>query len=206
MLWAYDDAIVKDLSDCIDPSGEANNTVRVMGEEGIMGVMGQLQDDRITFPAIFLDRHADTPLDPSRYNFTRMKKGVPAVFDPEENNIYLEKSVPISLKYDLHVLTTNTVDMDELMREILFRYSSLYYITMEVPYESKRKIRFGVAINPDTSISRKSGTAEYLENGRLYESIMELECQGAVLIHYTPRHMERVVLDHNIQIKNPEEP
>lgn len=201
MLWAYDQAITEDLSNCIDPSGSASNTVKMMGEDGMIGVYAQLQDDRIRFPAIFLDRHPETPLDQTRYNFTRMKKGIPAVIDPETNNLYLEKVVPIVLKYDLHVLATKTADMDEMMKEILFRYSSLYYLTMEVPYESKRKIRFGVAINPDTQISRKSANSEYLTGGTLYESILELECQGAVLIHYTPRHMEGLLVDHNVIAK-----
>lgn len=193
MLWCYDDAIVKDLASCIDPEGGANNTVKMMGEGGMMGVLAQLQEDRITFPAIFLQRHQETPLDPNRFNFTRLHKGVPAVYDAENNDIYLEKAVPIDLKYDLHVLTTNTTDMDELLRELLFRYSSMYYLTMEVPYESKRKIRFGMAINPNTSIRRISGTSEYVENGRLYESIAEIECQGAVLLNYTPRHMQGII-------------
>lgn len=195
MLWCYDDAIVKDLSSCIDSDSGANNTVRMMGETGMMGVLAQLQEDKIQFPAIFLQRHAETPMDPTRFNFTRLHKGVPASYDPEKNEIYLEKAIPIELKYDLHVLATNTVDLDETMRELLFRYSSMYYLIMEVPYESKRQIRFGVAINPNTSIRRVSGTSEYVESGRLYEIIAELECQGAVLLNYTPRHMQGVITE-----------
>lgn len=201
MLWIYDEAIVKDLSGCIDPEGRANNTVKMMGEDGMIGVFAQLQEDRISFPAIYLQRHSETPLDQSRYNFTRMHKGVPAVFDSERNDIYLEKAVPIELKYDLHALTTNTADMDELIRELLFRYSSMYYITTEVPYESKRKIRFGVAINPDTSIRSSSTSSEYIQTGKLYESIIELECQGAVLLNYTPRHLEGIRLADNVAIR-----
>ena len=198
MLWAYDQAIVKDLSSCIDPSSKASNTVKMMGDEGMMGVFAQLQEDKITFPAIFLNRHAETPLDATRYNFTQLHKGVPAVYNPEENNIYLEKAIPIELKYDLHVLTTNTIDMDEMIRELLFRYSSMYYITMQVPYESKRNIRFGIAINPNNSIQRKSGVSDYVQGGKLYESIAELECQGAVYLNYTPRHMEGVVMKNTV--------
>lgn len=201
MLWIYDEAIVKDLSGCIDPEGRANNTVKMMGEDGMIGVFAQLQEDRISFPAIYLQRHQETPLDQSRYNFTRMHKGVPAVFDSERNDIYLEKAVPIELKYDLHALTTNTADMDELIRELLFRYSSMYYVTTEVPYESKRKIRFGVAINPDTSIRSSSTSSEYIQTGKLYESIIELECQGAVLLNYTPRHLEGIRLADNVAIR-----
>lgn len=201
MLWIYDEAIVKDLANSIDPSGSANNTVRMMGDEGIMGVLAQLQEGHIKFPAIFLNRNSDMQLDPKRFNFTRTHKGVPAVFDSESNNLYLEKSMPVNLSYELHALTTNTADMDEIVRELLFKYSSMYYVTAEIPYESKRKIRFGVAINPDTSITRKSGLAEYLDSGRLYESIIQLECQGAVYIHYTPRHLQRAVWDKDIVLR-----
>lgn len=201
MLYCYDDAIVNDLSSCIDPTGGASNTVKMLGENGLMGIFAQLQDDSITFPAIFLSRHEDTPLDSKRYNFTRMHKGIPTTFDPETNNVYLEKAVPIELRYDLHVLTTNQADMDEMMREILFRYSEMYYITMQVPYESKRNIRFGVAINPNTPIKRKSASSQYLESGTLYEAIMELEIQGAVYLHYTPRHLQGIVVDDAIKIK-----
>ena len=200
MLWIYDEAIVSDLSSCINPSGGASSTVKIMGEEGIMGVLAQIQEDRIKFPAIFLHRNPETPIDPQRYNFSRLHKGVPAVYNAKENNVYLEKAVPIQLRYDLHILTTNTADMDELMRELIFRYSNMYYITAEVPYESKRKIRFGVAINPDTSINRHSGTADYLQSGRLYETIVELQCQGAVMLSYTPRHMQGIVTDNTIKI------
>ena len=192
MLWIYDDAIVNDLSSCIDPSGGMNNTVKMMGEEGVMGILAQLQEDKIKFPAVFIERNGETPLDSNRYNYSRMHKGVPAMIDPKSNNLYMEKSVPIQLRYNIHVLTTNTADMDELIKELIFRYSSMYYVTAEVPYESKRKIRFGLAINPDTNISRKSGMSEYVESGKLYESILELECQGAVMISYTPKHLQRM--------------
>lgn len=201
MLWAYDEAITKDLANCINPDSSASAVVKMMSDGGMMGVLAQIQNDEIKFPALFLQRHNETPLDPSRYNFTRMHKGVPAVYDPEKNNIYLEKSIPIKLNYSLHVLTTNTIDMDEIVKELLFRYSSMYYITMQVPYESKRNIRFGMAINPDTDIQKHTGTSEYIESGTLYESIIEIECQGAVLLSYTPRHMQGLVTKDAIVVK-----
>ena len=201
MLWAYDDAIVEDLANCIDPQGGANNTIKMMDDGGMMGVFAQLQEHKIKFPAAFLKRHDETPADASRFNFTRLHKGVPASFDPETNNVYLEKALPIDLKYDLHILTTNTVHMDEMIREILFRYSHMYYITIKVPYESKRNIRFGIAINPDVDISRKSGQSQYVESGTLYESVIQLQCEGAVLLNYTTRHLQGIVTDPAIKLK-----
>ncbi len=193
MLWIYDEAIIEDLKSCINPTGGLNNTVKMMGDKGAMGVLAQAQEDKIKFPAIFLERSGDTPLDRNRYHFSRTYKGVPTTFDPETNTLYIEKMVPIELKYYLHVLATNTTDVDEITREIIFRYNSLYYLTTEVPYESKRKIRFGIVINQDNSIRRESGTSNYLESGVLYESIMEINCQGAVMLSYTPKHLDRII-------------
>lgn len=200
MLWVYDNAITADLSSCISSDSNANPVVKVMGDDGMMGVLAQLQEDKIKFPAMFLNRHADTPLDPARYNFTRLHKGVATTYDPEKNNIYFEKAAPVNLSYDLHVLTTNTIDMDEVIKELLFRYSSMYYLTIQVPYESKRKLRFGVSIDPDTEIQRKSGTFEYIESGKLYESIIELKCQGAVFLSYTPRHLQGIKTEDVIKV------
>lgn len=200
MLWVYDNAIVKDLSDCINPDGGASNAVKLMGDEGMMGVLAQIQDDKIKFPTIFLKRHDETPIDQQRTNFTRLHKGVATTYDPEKNNVYVEKVLPIDLRYDLHVLATNTADSDEIMRELLFRYSSMYYITTEVPYESKRKIRFGVAINKDTNPRRTSGASQYIESGTLYDSTIELICEGAVLISYTARHMNGVVMKQGVEL------
>jgi len=200
MLWVYDTAIVDDLSSCISSESSANPVVKLMGEEGIMGIFAQLQEDRIKFPALFLNRHPETPLDQTRYNFTRLHKGIPAVYDPEANNLYMEKVAPIQLAYDLHVLTTNTIDMDEIIKELLFRYSSMYYITIQLPYESKRKLRFGVAIDPSQQIRRKSGLAEYIQTGMLYESIIELKCEGAVLVSYTPKRMQRMLTEDAIRV------
>lgn len=200
MLWVYDNAIVDDLSSCISSDSSANPVVRIMGEEAMPGIIAQIQEDRLTFPALFLHRHPETPLDQSRYNFTQLHKGVATTFDPETNNIYFEKVAPIELRYDLHVLTTNTIDMDEMIRELIFRYSSMYYLTIEIPYESKRQIRFGVAIDPDTQIQRKSGTSEYISTGALYESVIELKCQGAVLITYTPRHLQGIRTEDAIKV------
>lgn len=193
MLWMYDDAIIEDLKSCINPSGGLNNTVKMMGDGGIMGIFAQLQEDKITFPAIFLERDGETPIDRTRFNFTRTYKGVPTTFDPETNTLYIEKMVPIELKYYIHVLGTNTTDVDEITRELIFRYNSLYYLTAEVPYESKRKMRFGIVANENGSIRREKGTTEYLESGTLYESIMELNCHGAVMLSYTPKHLERLI-------------
>ena len=201
MLWAYDKAIQKDLESCIDPQGKGNANVRIMGEEGLMGVFAQIQDDKLTFPALYLERDPESPLDQKRYNFTLLHKGVPCVYDPEKNNVYMEKSIPIKLGYHLHILATNTADRDEIEREILFRYTSMYYISMTVPYESKRKLRFGIAIDPDADIDRKSGSSQYIEGGTLYESIIKLNCEGAVYLHYTPRHMQRIAMNQNIVLK-----
>lgn len=190
MLYVYDNAIAEDLARSIDPKSEVNDIVRVMGPEGILPLIAEMKEDHIKFPLMCLFREPDTPIDTTRTNFTAMHGGTGTVIDPETQNIYMEKVIPIKLSYTLTMLATNTADSDELLRELLFKYVSQYFINVTLPYEGNRKIRIGLQADPD-SVTRKSGALEYIQSGTLYESSFKLNCQGAVYVSYTPKHIER---------------
>lgn len=191
MLWCYDNAIADDLASVLDNSSGINTTVKIMDAEQLYSLIAQIKEDQISFPIVCLTRIEDTPIDTNRATFVAMHKGVPVVVENDENNIYYERSIPIELKYTLTVLTTNTVDQDEVMREIMFRYLKTYFISLTVPYESKRIIRFGVRLDPG-SLRKKSASLEYLKEGALYQSQIDLNCDGAVMLSYTPSHMKRM--------------
>ena len=199
MLWKYDNAIVEDLTKSFNCNPKEAPVVRVISPEQVVSLAAQIQNDEISFPIIALTRN-DYQIDEDRMNFTRAHFGVATVLDTKTNNLYYEKAVPIKLSYDMTILTTNQIDMDELIRELLFKYISMYYLTIKLPYESKRKIRFGIGINGNTEIERSSGSLEYLESGQLYQSIIHFNCEGCVLVTYTPAHLMRKELSHDIEI------
>ena len=191
MLYLYDQALADDLSRCISPDGGMNPNIKVIGADGIVPIIAQMQEDKIQFPLICLFRN-DAPIDTRRTNFTAMKCGVATVVDPDTHMIYSEKVVPVNLSYDLTILATNTVDMDEIVKELIFHYNQVYFVTIRnLPYESKRSLRFGVRVNED-SIKRTSGAVENMQAGTLYQTQLTLECDGAVLLSYTPRHLMRI--------------
>lgn len=194
MIYLYDDAIVEDLKRSFNPDNVSNPVVKVIDPEGIIQLAAQIQNDEISFPIVALSRDPDTPIDETRINFNQTHFGVANVFDPKTNNLYYERVIPIELGYHLTVLTTNIADMDELLKELMFKYMNMYFLTITLPYESKRKIRFGIVPSFD-NIERTSGTLEYLQNGQLYQSIIPLTCEGAVLISYTPAHLRRLEVD-----------
>ena len=187
MVYLYDNAICDDLRRSLGSS-----TVSVVGPDKIVEIAAQLQEDKIHFPLVCLYRKRDMPIDTSRSNFSRMHFGVQAVIDHETNNLYYERSIPVKLSYELHVLATNQADIDELTRELMFKFVSMYYLTIKLPYESDRKVRFGVVVDQDEGIDQKSGVVEYLTEGTIYQSTMTLNCEGCNLIHYTPAHLKRV--------------
>lgn len=193
MIYVYDDAIVKDLQKSFNPLNSDDPVVRIVDPEAIIGLAAQIKEDQITFPVIALSREGSMQIDKSRMNFTRLHKGVQAVLEEHTNNLYYEKAIPIDLKYTLTVLTTNTADMDELVRELIFKYVDMYFLTVTLPYEAKRKVRIGLTIDPDSSIDRQSGASEYIKTGQLYQTIISLKCEGAVLVTYTPAHLRREV-------------
>ena len=199
MLYVYDEALAKDIANCINPEAKINDIVKVISSEGIMPIIAQMKEDKIDFPLICLMRHTDTPIDSSRTNFSRMQKGVPAVIDTKTNMIYDEKAIPIKLGYTVNILTTNTADADELLREMLFKYIDGYFVTVQLPYEFDRKIRIGVEVIHD-SIEKKSGALEYIQGGKLYETAFDIECQGAMIVTYTPRHVLRTAVS-GVEVK-----
>lgn len=191
MIYLYDEAIVNDLKKSFNPNAVENPVVSVVSPERIVDIAAQLQNDEISFPLVALTRNEDVSIDTNLTNFTRMHKGVAAVVDPKTNNLYYEQAIPLNLNYALTVLTTNTADMDELVRELIFKYTRMYFLTITLPYEGQRKVRFGITIDTDSDIERSSGVVEYLESGQLYQSIIHLRCEGCVYVKYTPVHLKR---------------
>ena len=201
MLYLFDNAICDDLERSFNPVADGEQpVVRVVGPEAIVGLAAQIQEDKIGFPIIALTRN-DYQIDSKRLNFTRSHFGVATVFDNESNTLYYEKAVPITLSYDMTILTTNQADMDELIRELLFKYVNMYYLTIKLPYESDRKVRFGISINGETSIDRSSGSLEYIESGTLYQSIIKLNCDGCCLVTYTPAQLMRYKMSDSVEVK-----
>ena len=202
MIYLYDNAICKDLEQSFNRGNVGDPVVRVVDPEHIIGLAAQIKNDDITFPIVALNRQNSTPIDSTRYNFTRAQFGVPAVIDTETNMLYSERAVPIELKYEMTILTTNTADMDEMIKELIFKYTGQYFMTIELPYESKRKIRFAVEIPGGSTIEKSSASSEYSQSGTLYQSIIQLECKGCMLISYSARHLNRYVLDNEVGIKD----
>lgn len=200
MLYLYDNAIVDDLMCSFNPNHVENPVVKVISPEQIIGLAAQIQDDSVSFPIVALDRDDNTSIDADRMNFTRAHFGVSSVLDTETNNLYYEKAIPVKLSYGLTLLTTNTADRDELLKELMFKYMNMYYLTIQLPYYCKRKIRFGVTIDTNSEIQHSSGSFDYLESGKLYQTILPLQCEGCVLVSYTPVKLKRVTHSVNAEL------
>lgn len=190
MLYLYDNAICEDLQNSFISINGNTPTVKVYDPEGIIDLVAQMKDDQVNYPIVAIQRDPDTGIDTDLVNFSRMHFGVSTAFDNRTNNFYNERAIPIKLSYKLSILTTNTADMDEMVRELVFKYSSMYFLTIKLPYEVERKIRFGVVVDYD-SISKSSGAFEASSSGQLYQTELTLNCQGAVMVHYTPVRLTR---------------
>lgn len=202
MLYLYDSAIVDNLKASLTDA--ANQNVFLTTPENYPGILAQIQDDTITYPLILLHREDDVQVIKELMNFTRYQFGVPCTFDNKTNNIYYERALPVGLNYTLRILSTNVAESDELARELFYKYISMYYLTIQLPYESDRKLRFGISVDPDYGIKRESGSAEYTQSGSLYQSTMMLKTEGCVSLTYTPRHLQRsVIATDKIGVENP---
>jgi hypothetical protein len=195
MLYLYDNAIADYLRKSFNPDNVENPVVSFVNTDNVVGVAAQIQNDELKFPIVSLMRKPNSvQIDKQRMNFTRSHFGISSVIDQKTNNLYYEKVLPITLEYALTVLTTNTADRDELIRELLFKYINIYFLTIRLPYECDRKVRFGVSVS-EADIDYSSGSSEYAESGSLYQAIIPLKCDGCVYVTYTPAHLVRTIQD-----------
>lgn len=205
MLYIYDNAILDDIRASVN-SDNANPNVVMADAETFQGLIAQIKDDTITYPLILVIRDEDMPIISELWNFSRAQFGVAAAFDNKTNNVYYEKALPVDIAYTIRILGTNTADVDELARELFYKYLSMYFLTVRLPYESDRKVRFGIEIDNAYGIKRESGSFEYIKTGALYQSSIHLKTNGCVMLSYTPQHIQRTVLSNNIDIIPPENP
>ena len=202
MLYLYDRAIINDIQSSIN-SQNANPNVLMSDAETYPGILAQIQEDTITYPLILVSRDDDMPIITDLWNFPRAQFGVPAAFDNKTNTVYYEKAVHVDLQYTLRILSTSTADTDELARELFYKYLSQYYLVIQLPYESDRKVRFAIEVDLGYGIKRESGSFEFLKSGALYQSTIHLKTNGCVYLSYTPHHLERQVLSQDIEIIPP---
>lgn len=196
MLYLYDQAILEDLLESF--SNNIHPTIKCVSSEEIVNLAAQLNNDHIEYPLICIIRAPNTPIDNNLLNFTRTHFGVCTVMDKQTNILYYEQAIPVQLEYALTVLTPNTSARDELIRELLFKYSTQYFLSIRCPYESNRLIRFGIRVDTSKDIEYSSGIIEYLEQGKLYQTIIPLICDGAVLLNYRPVKLKRNSLETSV--------
>lgn len=194
MLYLYDEAIIADMREMLNVDENGNNLpVFMIGDDkdSVSTVAAMLQEDKISFPIICFTR-GDYGKDSSRSNFTWTHLGVSTVMDPETNLLYYEKRIPIKFDYTVSVYGVNQVQVDELVRELMFHYSDMFFLSILLPYESSAPIRFGVEMMPDSEVKTGSGVSEYYSSGALYESDFNITVLGAFLVNYTPVHLNRI--------------
>ena len=202
MLYLYDRALCDNLKASLTDA--ANKNVFLTTVENYPGILAQMQEDTITYPLILLHREPDTPVIKELMNFSRYQFGVPCVFDNKTNTVFYERALPVDITYSLRIISTSVAETDELARELFYKYISMYYLTIQLPYESDRKIRFGVSVDMDYGIKKESSSAEYTQTGSLYQSTMMLKTEGCVSLTYTPRHLQRTVIaTDKLGIENP---
>lgn len=202
MIYLYDQALADDLRQSFNPTAVKDPVVKVIDADSVVGLAAQIQADEVSYPIVALTRTSDVSIDTERWNFTRLHKGLQSVIDIETNELYYERVIPINLSYQLNVITTNTADMDEIVRELLFKYASMYFLQLVLPYECRRKVRFGVVIDSSSNIERKSSSNDYLASGQLYETAIPLKCEGCVLVTYTPAKLVRVTSEIDADLRS----
>lgn len=126
MVYLYDDAIVKDFRDKIK-----DERIAITPFDNINNYLGKSEGDRIQLPVISVDRRGWS-LSDSRPHTMKFTGELHSINDDE--TVTNVQEIPIRINYVIDVWTRRRLENDNIMRELIFYYSTHPTLKINIPY------------------------------------------------------------------------
>ena len=176
MMTLYDKSIVNALMRRFNQDASQGVVVNIISPEYIEGLDSQIREGKCRFPVVALVRK-DMPysIDTGRTIYTTIPKGK-VYTQADVKNYYTEPEgfVPIKQPYSLTVLTTDTAQMEAIVKAIQELLSNMKFLSIDHPTRANEKIRFGVVVDSTREIQKSS-------SGQMHQTIIPLSCEGGVI-------------------------
>lgn len=178
MVQLYDEALLDYLS------SHFSAEVSIIPVSDYWRVIAMHKEGRLSLPALCLSRSNNTP-DREMGAWVIGRKGRT---DRIQNHRRItEQALPITLEYNITVLTTTQDDLDELTSEVMFLLINSPRISIKIPYGSERKINAQIYVRGEVQDSSLRDT--FSVTGILYQSIVPVRLLGANIFNIEERNL-----------------
>lgn len=177
-VYKYDESIINNLRKIIN-----DDRIYIVPTDNVFSLIARLSSDEIKLPLISLTRIGWSLSD----NKSHVLKfdGAKAEFeysdaDKEEiESIKSLQSIPISINYQMDIWTKDRIDNDNLLRELIFYYSTHPTLLVDIEYDLNIKHRFNIFFDGD--IIDNSDIVEHKNRGEYYRQTIGLYTDDAYL-------------------------
>lgn len=177
-VYLYDDAIIADLRRIFN-----NPDIYITPADNVFRTLANAKNDKIKFPLISLERVNWSLLDSSH----AMKfSGIGIEYDEANNKVAAMKAMPIRINYLLDIWTKHREENDDIMREIIWYYSTHPTLKVEIPYSLNIQHNFNIRFDPD--ITDNSDIVEHKNRGEYFRQSISLYIDDAYLWKGTKDH------------------
>lgn len=167
--YLYDEVLVEQLRKLT-----GDNRIHVIPPEQSITYLSQFDKDRVTFPAIVLSRKSVSLLD-YRNQVVALKGQTARV--GSDNIIVKAKLIPMRIDWNLDIFSVDRYSCDEIVRELVFYFTSCPRFEVSVPYQLNIKQNFDVFVSPE--IADNSDLVEFPNRGEYFRETLSLWTENA---------------------------
>jgi hypothetical protein len=178
MIQLYDEA----LADYLKAAFEGSVSIVPVSE--YWQVIAMHKEGQLQLPAICISRATGTG-DPELQSWVIGKKG--RADRVRDHKLVYEQALPLSLRYNLTVLTTTQDDSDELTSEVIFLILNKPRVLVKIPYGSERDTHGQIMVSGE--LTDGSLRDSFSATGILYQSIIPVKMLGANIFNLEKRNL-----------------
>lgn len=177
--YIYDEALVEDLRTLTK-----DTRIHIVPPDNLFRLVGRIVEDEIKMPLISLAR-TGWQLTDSRPHTVKFD-GALAGYNDESNKLKRVQALPINISYQLDVWTKTRLENDNILRELIFYYSTNPTLSVKIGYGLDIDHNFNVFI--DNDIEDNSDIVEHKNRGEYFRQTISLYTDDAYLWKSSSRY------------------
>lgn len=171
--YIYDDAIIDDLRRLT-----GDERISIQPVNNVFRTVARMNNDDIVMPLISLTR-TGWSLISGRKNHMMKFDGTWAEYNPREDRYARLQAMPIRISYQLDVWTKTRKENDEILREIIWYYSTHPTLHVTIPYGLNVDHVFNIFIDED--VEDNSDIVEHQNRGEYFRQTISIYTDDAYL-------------------------
>lgn len=190
--YLYDEALVENLRTLTK-----DTRIHIVPPDNLFRLIGRIEEDEIEMPLISLVR-TGWQLANSRPHTAKFD-GALSGYDESSKKLERLQALPINISYQLDVWTKTRLENDNILRELIFYYSTHPTLLVRIGYGLDITHNFNIFI--DNDIEDNSDIVEHRNRGEYFRQTISLYTDDAYLWKSSSRY-PTFVHDSDIDVIN----